>query len=68
MVPSIGVMPREGSFALAFFWQDKKGPAPNAFGVALGRPQEFRFETDRCGFRHLPCITRRNGKRFGVGL
>ena len=34
-------------------WQDEKGPGAGL--LALGRPEEFRFETDR-GFGHLPRV------------
>ena len=58
MVPSIAVIPRVGSFALAFLWQDEKSPGFGLFG--LRRTAEFRFETDlRSGFGHLPGIANR---------
>ena len=50
MVPSTAVMPREGSFALAFFGRMRKVQELGL--LALRRPEEFRFETDR-GFGHL---------------
>ncbi len=53
MVPSIAVMPREGSCALASLWQNEKGPGAGL--LALGRPEEFRFETDQ-GFSHLAAL------------
>ena len=40
-----------GELRTGVLWQDKKGPGV-AF-LALCRPEEFRFETDRCGFGHL---------------
>ena len=50
MVPSIAVMPRDGSFALAFFGRMRK-VQESAFSLSR-RPEEFRFETDR-GFGHF---------------
>jgi hypothetical protein len=34
----------------SILWQDEKGPGAGL--LALGRPEEFRFETDQ-GFGHL---------------
>ena len=40
-----------GELRTRLFWQDEKGPGTVL--PALLWPEEFRFETDRCGFRHL---------------
>jgi hypothetical protein len=61
MVPSIAVIPREGSFALAFFGRVRKVQGVG-FRALIGpragrlhcRPEEFRFETDPgSGFGHF---------------
>ncbi len=43
-----------GKLRTSIFWQDEKDPGATAL-LALGRPEEFRFEANR-GFGHLPGV------------